>query len=162
MLHTSIKCVAAAIAVGSVAVVGVFATVLPVDAAKLKGITCTGFKGNFHATASTRATVAYSGCDGNTGGGSQPIYLPSNGQITWLNGTATNVEDAQANFTETEKDPKNGTCPKGTMESEQSSKVLSDTSGSARVGGKTSSDLCVNAKTGDVFIEPKAKVRIGY
>ena len=127
------------------------------SAAGLK-IKCTSMTGNISGT------ITLTGCTpGATGGSSIPMpaatLLATGGSINWVNGKNTTVTLASST-TETDTDKAGGSCPRGTTEYETKGRVTADTTGSAPVGGKASSEACVNATTGAVSIEPLSALKL--
>jgi hypothetical protein len=118
--------------------------------ASFTGIKCTTLSGNI------ASTVTLSGCNGNTGGSSQPLLatsLASGGTITWSNTQTTTV-------TLTVSSPTGGTCPAHTTLEEAKGKSTADTTGSAPVGGKVKVFVCLTS-AGALSLEPGHVAKIG-
>ena len=157
MFHAHLRRIAA-VAIVSVSVLGTVAAA-PAGSATLRGITCSDLKGTFVATATDRATITFSGCTGNTGGASAPIYLPTNGVINWQNGTTTTFGEPKLKQIKKKPGAKRS-CPAGSVRLRTAGDVTADTTGSVKVPGKFKEDICVNRTTGIVTIAPGSKVTI--
>jgi hypothetical protein len=154
MLHSRVRRLAAVAGVVSASFAGVFVIAGPASATFV-GIKCA------HLTGNVSSTFTLSGCNGNTGGASQPVAnLATGGPITWVNGKSTTFGKPTISSTEHDADPK-GKCPAGTAESEVSGAVTADTTGSAPVPGKYKLEVCLNSTTGAVTNEPGSKIKIG-
>jgi len=112
-------------------------------------IKCSGLSGNISST------VTLSGCNHNSGGGSQPLNaaaLATGGTITWLNGKTTKI-GAPALSTGT-------LCPAGTATDEVAkSTVTADTTHSVTVGSKTKVEVCIDS-SGNITLPPGKKAKI--
>jgi hypothetical protein len=112
-------------------------------------IKCSGLTGNISST------VTLSGCNGNSGGGSQPLNatsLATGGTITWLNGKTTTI-GVPALSTGT-------ACPTGTPTDEiAKAKVTADTTGSVTVGSTAKIEVCI-ASSGAITLPPGKKAKI--
>lgn len=130
-------------------VVGLSAPASATQAAVTLKIKCTGLSGNI------TGTVTLSGCNGNTGGGSQPLTatsLATGGTITWLNGKTTTIASPSLST---------GTaCPAGTPTDEiAKAKVTADTTHSVTVGSNAKIEVCIS-NSGAITLPPGKKAKI--
>jgi hypothetical protein len=152
MFHTRIGRSAAVLALVS----GAALTIAPLtnDAgAAGTGITCAKLSGNVNK--SVKASL----CTGNTGGASKPIAASTlgagHGTITWVNGKKTGIK-----FTTSTTEHDGGEakkCAATTQEIEVKGSVTSDNTGSTHVGAGFSAEVCYNAATGAINLEPGTK-----
>lgn len=100
-----------------------------------KSITCTTFTGTVTGT----STV--SGCNGNTGGGSQPLSssaLATGGTVTWLNGDTTTIGTPTTKAVSAKK------CPvSGSLADSFKATVTADTTGLKKLG-TASGEVCIS------------------
>jgi hypothetical protein len=122
------------------------ALAIPAGAAAGSSIACKTLTGTI------TGNVTLKGCTGNTGKASKPLpatALASGGTITWKNGKTTTV-------TLTVTSGSGAKCAVGDSEYDATGKVTADTTGSAKVKGKATADVCVTP-AGAVSLVPGTK-----
>jgi hypothetical protein len=113
------------------------------------GITCTGLSGTVDLTTDS-ATIALSGCSGNTGGSGKTSGSESSttAKVKWKNKDKTKFDDV------TNTEQTNTLCASGDVQELNTSTVKSDTTGDTAKGAGESVTICYDPTTNELSLAP--------
>ena len=141
-----------AVVLGCAALAGTLVVTAPVSAAT-GTVTCTSLSGSVSAPTNP-GVFTLGGCTGNTGGGG----TAQGATISWANGRVTYLRTPAFSPSGT---PRRGRC--GALSGTWAVKdaVAGDTTGSIRVGGKVSAEVCIENEAPDPWsLAPRSVFRL--
>jgi hypothetical protein len=109
--------------------------------AKAEAVTCTSLTGNL---STAPATFTLGGCTGDTGGSG----TAQSDTISWANGKVTYLLTAAFSVVDSGQ-PKQGNCPTSADKYRLKDVVAGDTTGSMKVEGKVTAEVCILNVTPD-------------